>query len=181
MQEMIRIFESANNQFILKEDKFIFSEVAERALCGSLMMYLRKEIDKTSYSKYYVDVEYNRNKGKIKTIIDGDMKVVTINCDLIVHSRGDIPKQDNLIALEMKKSRASAREKEKDRIRLISLTKDSFDNVWSFDGQTLPDHVCRYKLGIYYEINILKRLLRIEYYNRGKKINEIIQRVPEIK
>ena len=38
---------------------------------------------------YYVDVEYNRNKGKIKTIIDDNENVININCYLIIHSRGE--------------------------------------------------------------------------------------------
>lgn len=26
------------------------------------------------------------------------------------------------------------------------------DDIWSFDGKALPEHVCRYILGVYYEI-----------------------------
>ena len=70
-----------------------------------------------------------------------------------MHSRGNHIEQDNLIAIEMKKSNASEEEKQKDKDRLKALTKDSFDDVWSFDGTTLPEHVCRYLIGIYYEIN----------------------------
>lgn len=39
----------------------------------------------------------------VKTIYNDDLKVVSIVCDLIVHSRGEILEKDNLIALEMKK------------------------------------------------------------------------------
>ena len=45
----------------------------------------------------------DRNNGRVKTIYNNDLKVVTIICDLIVHSRGEIVEKDNLIALEMKK------------------------------------------------------------------------------
>lgn len=45
------------------------------------------------------------------------------------------------------------KEKENDKARLVALTKDSYDGVWSFDGKTLPEHVCGYDLGIYYEID----------------------------
>mgnify|MGYP001217266739 FL=1 len=45
-----------------------------------------------SYAGYYTDVEYNRNRGGIKTIrktIRGQHEeIITINCDLILHSRG---------------------------------------------------------------------------------------------
>ena len=48
------------------------------------------------------------------------------------------------------------------------MTKDSFDDIWSFDGATLPEHVCRYIIGIYYEINFSKRKILLEYYNQGE-------------
>jgi hypothetical protein len=80
------------------------------------------------------------------------------------------PEQDNLIAVEMKKSSRPRREKEADRERLIALTADSFDNIWSFDGHTLPEHVCRYVLGVYYEIDLLKQKIKVEYYHKGEII-----------
>ena len=45
-----------------------------------------------------------------------------------------------MIAIEMKKSNASAREKQKDRDRLIALTKDSFNDVWAWDNN-FSEHV----------------------------------------
>lgn len=71
----------------------------------------------------------------------------------------------------MKKSYRSRKEKDEDRNRLIALTKDSFDDVWSFDGHTLPEHVCRYALGVYYEINYSRNVIEIEYYQKGKCVN----------
>lgn len=59
-------------------------------------------------------------------------------------------------------------EKNQDRKRLIALTKNFFDDIWIFDGTTLPDHVCRYVLGVYYEINLELRIVEIEYYHQGK-------------
>ena len=56
------------------------------------------------------------------------------------------------------------KEKENDKARLVALTKDSYDGVWSFDGKTLPEHVCGYDLGIYYEIDSKNCLVYIEYY-----------------
>lgn len=123
---------------------------------------------KTQYKKYYVDIEYNRNQGRVKTIISDQFEAVTVNCDLIVHSRGEIIQQDNLLALEMKKANRPATEKNKDRNRLIALTKSSYDGVWSNDGIALPEHVCGYILGIYYEINIRKNTIQIEYYCNGE-------------
>lgn len=68
----------------------------------------------------------------------------------------------------MKKSSNSKAEKDKDRERMRALTKDSFDNIWSYDGKTLPEHVCRYQLGVYYEINLGKRFVKIEYYMKSE-------------
>lgn len=163
-----KVFLKANQRFLSHESDSILNNLSERALCARMMLYLIYELDKTPFRKYYVDVEYNRNKGKLKTILDGKENVVPITCDLIVHSRGQILEQDNLLAIEMKKSTARQVQKDKDRDRLIILTKDSFDEVWSFDGRALPEHVCRYMLGVYYELNIASKLVLIEFYKKGE-------------
>ena len=125
---------------------------------------------------YHVDVEYNRNQGRIKTIIADDFSIVNITCDLIVHSRGENIEQDNLICLEMKKSSRPNKEKIKDKERVRILTKDSYDDIWSYDGKTLPEHVCRYVLGIYYEINYGEKMISIEYYSKGEFVNQYFLR-----
>lgn len=146
--------------------------MSERNLCGSLKDHLQRAIVHSKYNKYYVDVEYNRNAGKLKTIINGELGPISICCDLIVHSRGEIIAQDNLIAIEMKRSTHPKEEKDKDKLRLKCLTKDSFNDVWSFDGKTLPDHVCRYILGVYYELNAGNREICVKYYAKGKLFKE---------
>ena len=80
------------------------------------MLHLHDIIkEDASYVGYYTDVEYNRNQGGIKTIrktIRGQTEeIIPINCDLILHSRGEDIGQDNLIAIEMKKSNRPASEK----------------------------------------------------------------------
>jgi hypothetical protein len=67
----------------------------------------------------------------------------------------------------MKKSSAKKNDKDKDRKRLMALSKDSFDDVWAYDGKSFPEHVCRYMIGIFYEVNIRKRKVTIEYYKQG--------------
>ena len=175
-QEMINLFESANSTFLAQDNALFANQVSERTLCGALMLHFHDIIARNKkFAGYYVDVEYNRNKGAVKTIrktIKGpDFEIIPINCDLIVHSRGKILKQDNLIAIEMKKSTATRACKNKDRERLVALTKDSFDDVWSFDGKALPEYVCRYLLGVYYEINYKRKTIHIEYYRRGSLSN----------
>ncbi|MEF2965402.1 hypothetical protein V3851_06105 [Paenibacillus sp. M1] len=176
-KRLIEIFEIANNNFIQNDLELLNSEVSERTLCGALMIHLYEVIKKSEFSRYKVDVEYNRNKnGKVKThvkTINGPNDIIVkINCDLIVHSRGNIIEQDNLIALEMKKSNRKQKDKDDDRSRLVALTKDSYDDIWSFDGKTLPEHVCRYGLGVYYEVNYKERVILIEYYKTGYMFKE---------
>lgn len=171
--EMVSLFEDAN-RILLNNDSDLFeSKVSERTLCGALMLHMHDLIaGDPLYQGYYTDVEYNRNKGgklkNIKKTIQGaDEAVVTINCDLILHSRGQHVEQDNLIAIEMKKSSRPKAAKNADRERLMALTKDSYDDIWSFDGHTLPEYVCRYVLGVYYEIVYSQRKILIEYYRHG--------------
>lgn len=176
-EELIELFHLANSR-ILSADKDLFdSQVSERTLCGALMLHLHDLItDDPRFYSYFVDVEYNRNKGSIKTIhktITGNSEdIIRINCDLILHSRGSVIHQDNLIAIEMKKSSRPITEKNKDRQRLIALTKESFNDIWSFDGTVLPEHVCRYVVGIYYEISYHSNIIVLEYYRNGCMINE---------
>ena len=99
-KELTGIFEKANARFLNENAAFIMSNVAERSLCSALAQYIYLEISNSKYSKYHVDTEYNRNRGKVKTIYNDDFKVVSIVCDLIVHSRGEIVEKDNLVALE---------------------------------------------------------------------------------
>ena len=175
-RELCSLFEKSNDDFLKNNISLLNSDVSERSMCGALAQAILLRIYKRDgYAKYHVDVEYNRNKGKIKTIqkavLDSDEKVITVVCDLIIHSRGECVEQDNLIALEMKKSTRSNKEKQKDRVRLSCLTKDTYNDVWSYDGRTLPEHVCGYVLGVYYEIDQKRSEILIEYYYKGKKVN----------
>lgn len=173
-EQMVTLFENANQTFIQRDIGLFKSGVSERTLCGALMLHIHDLILKNDdFVNYYTDVEYNRNKGgrikNIKKTIQGvDEQVVSITCDLILHSRGNCTEQDNLIAVEMKKSNRPPHEKHADKERLMALTKDSYDDVWSFDGKNLPEYVCRYVLGVYYEINYFRHLIKIEYYRLGQ-------------
>ncbi len=174
--EMVLIFHEANAKFLSLNTDLFTTEVAERTLCGALMVAINSVINKgfdrlKRYKNYFVDVEYNRNGGIVKTIINNDLKIVPINCDLILHSRGRHKWQDNLIAIEMKKVNRPEAEKLNDRNRLIALTRLT-DGVWSADGVTLPKHVCGYVLGIYYEVDNKNMTAYIEFYSEGDKFAE---------
>jgi len=172
------LFESAINSLIKADCTLFINRCSERTICGALMLQLNKKIRCTPFSGYHSDVEYNRNvNGKIKTI-NGNLKTILldeltpirINCDLILHSRGKNVLQDNLMAIEMKKSNRPDKEKDKDRVRLMALTRNSYDGVWSADGKILPEHVCRYILGVYVEINKEFNNLSFEYYRNGMRV-----------
>jgi len=154
-QLLTELFDEANVSF-LKADKDLFYDgVSERTLCGALKRHIENKKWRRIAPQYKVDVEYDRNDGELKTVIVGENRMIrSITCDLILHSRGKIIKQDNLIALEMKKAYRDGQSKTDDKNRLMALTKSSYDDIWSFDGKTLPEHVCRYILGVYYEVDI---------------------------
>lgn len=170
--ELEKIFEVANRSFLRKNVMLFKTRVSERTLCGALMIELHEVLKSTKYYDYFVDVEYNRNVGgKLKTLkktIQGlDEEIVTINCDLIVHSRGENVLCDNLIALEMKKSTGKRVDKNSDRNRLECLTKSPKQDVWSLGDKELPKHVCGYGLGVYYEVNFKREIILVEYYKKG--------------
>ena len=172
-KSILNIFDNANKSFLNNEKDLILSWINERTLCWTLSQYLRDEIKISAFSTYYSDVEYNRNNWNLKTIKDSQENIINIICDIIVHSRWENIEQDNLIAIEMKKSTWSKSEKQKDKDRLIALTKDTYDDIWSYDWETFPEHVCGYILGVYYEININSRKIYIEFYKRGNLDNVI--------
>ena len=172
VKELEQIFEKVNKSFISKNEMLFETRVSERTLCGALMIELHEVLKRTIYSDYFVDVEYNRNVGGAlktlkKTIRGMDEQIVTINCDLIVHSRGQNVSCDNLVALEMKKSTGRRCDKDSDRNRLECLTKSPEQDIWSFGGKVLPEHVCGYGLGVYYEVNFRRKTIGVEYYKEG--------------
>ena len=62
---------------------------------------------------------------------------------------------------------------------MIALTKNN-DGVWSADGITLPEHVCGYALGIYFEVNRRRNEILLEFYKFGMKFLDSIISIPEI-
>lgn len=176
--ELKNIFNKANNEFLDKESKLILDDVAERCLCGTLKSYLERELANTKYMNYHVDTEYNRNCGQIKTILNGKFEVIKIQCDLLIHSRGEQEFQDNLVALEMKKSYQNKKSKDEDRDRLCALTKDKHNSeTYSYDGKTFPKQVCGYILGIYYEVDKDNEKILIEYYSQGRLVGSYEKKI----
>lgn len=177
-EQMVELFQGANEQFLGEQVPLIASRVSERTLCGQLMIYLNDQLRRLEgYDGYFVDVEYNRNFNRqIKKILNHRNEAVNVTCDLIVHSRGEVWEQDNLLAIEMKKVSSPTGERSqeivKDKERLTALTRPSYDNEWHFDGYELPEYICRYVLGVYYQINYHQRTIWIQYYRNGEVVGE---------
>jgi len=164
------LFDRALSEFFEREAEALVVGVNERNSCGRLAVYLDRKASDAGLAGYFADTEYNRKQGgQIKTILDGNMQVITINCDLILHSRGVNIAEDNLIAVEMKKANRPTREKDADRNRLRAMTKSSFDGIWENDGTTQPEHVCGYRLGAYIELHSSARVANLEYFMRGEQ------------
>jgi hypothetical protein len=164
-----QIIEPALDGFFKNEINSILSDVSERNLCARMAMYFENQMKAVGLVGYYADPEYNRKQeGRVKTILNGNMEVVSITCDLIIHSRGEIVSQDNLIAIEMAKPNKSQSEMQDDRNRLMALTKASFDGVWSADGIAHPEHVCGYVKGIFLIVNRQARQAHLESYAHGE-------------
>lgn len=164
-------FSRAFLRFLKQQRQGILNDVSERNLCAHLAHELMGELKNPKWGGYYADTEYNRKQGgQVKTTMDDQLQVVTITCDLIVHSRGEIPGHDNLIAVEMKKAKHPPAAKASDRKRLRALTKASYDGVWTADGKTLPEHVCGYDLGLLIDLDGPAGKATVEEYRRGELV-----------
>jgi hypothetical protein len=165
---MLRVlFDEAFDRLLRQDIENVSSDVSERNLCARLAPVLETLAHEAGLTEYYADAEYNRNQGRVKTILDERQQIVSVTCDVILHSRGHFPARDNLIAIEMKKATRPHHSKESDRVRLRALTMTP-NAVYPADGRTLPEHVCGYELGIFVELDRLKGIARIEEYQGGE-------------
>ena len=83
---LLNFFNEGKTKFFQKEKSNILSGVSERNLCGRLSIYLEMLLEKYGLENYYSDPEYNRKQNeRVKTILDENMEVVTINCDLFAN------------------------------------------------------------------------------------------------
>jgi hypothetical protein len=164
------VFELTLDEFFVHETHEVLVGVNERNNCGRMAIYMQRIAEAHGLHGYFADTEYNRKQdGRVKTILDREMKVVKINCDLVLHSRSGNIAADNLIAVEVKKRDSKEEDKTKDRERLRALTKASYDDIWSHDGVVFPEHVCGYCLGVYVELDRQNRQCLLEYYSAGDK------------
>lgn len=167
LEDLYTLFEDAFRAFTRKDAVSIRDNVAERNLCGRLAIQFELRLANFGLDKYYADPEYNRKQnGLVKTILNGEFEIVQVTCDLLLHSRGE-QGRDNLIAIEMAKPDKTADQIRSDRHRLMALTKQSFDNIWSYDGKTHPEHVCGYMLGAFIMVDQTDNSATVEFFEDG--------------
>ncbi|MFJ3008295.1 hypothetical protein [Pseudomonas fluorescens] len=165
---MYELVETAVSQFLIKDTTSIRDNISERNLCARLAIQFENLLAIQKLEGYYADPEYNRKQnGKIKTILSGETEVIKVTCDLIVHSRGERGR-DNLIAMEMAKPNKTSKQIRSDKLRLMALTKKSFNDTWSYDGVTHPEHVCGYLLGVFMMVDRARHLVTLEYFEDGE-------------
>ena len=68
MSRLKELFFDANSSFIERYLSLFIDQVNERTLCGSLAQHLNSVIQKSEFSNYYTDTEYNRYSGKVKIL-----------------------------------------------------------------------------------------------------------------
>lgn len=160
------IFDETIRLFLKNDTKLIKTQTNERTYCGRMSTYMQNIAQECGLEGYFADVEYNRNMGRIKQTIQPDGSIQSINCDLLLHSRGIKPR-DNLIAVEVKKKGANDEAMKDDRKRLQALTKrcDS-------DNNPSPTYVCGYLLGIFVIVESRECKCHCEFYENGEKTGE---------
>ena len=149
----------------------ITNKVSERCICARLAFHLETILRHPDYLDvfmgYYVDVEYDRMGDANPKHIVGEKKHV---CDLLIHSRGHKPEQDNLLALEMKVHNNNTNV-ECDKCRLKHLVQHSNETNKGYVRDTLIGVLLRiqekqYKLLIFDGDN-----------NNGEPSDEIVQKL----
>lgn len=163
----IKIFYNANKLFIKDNIRNIELGVSEITLQNDFSQAFKDILKEMKICNYHSDINYNKNKHFTKCIINEKMECFDIFCDLIIHSRGENLKQDNLLAIEMKK-KENRKDRLKDRKRLEIMTSDSYVGEILFDE--LPPYICRYSLGIFYDLDIKKRQIKLDFYRHGELV-----------
>ena len=168
--QLKEIIQQSLQRFLESDTRNLQANVSEINLCARLAMFLQLVADEQGLEGYYADTEYNRKQeGAVKTMMGGDMQVIPIRCDLLLHSRGERILQDNLIAVEAKKRSQHENQIEKDRERLRILTNASYgDNTWSADGIAHPEHVCGYALGCMLVVDGENQSIEVEHFINGE-------------
>ena len=168
---LLCLFFRANSMMLRRDTSEIRRNVSERCICANLkemLSYLLNiEGNRELFSNYYADVEYNRGDERLIKAANINNEDKPIQCDLIVHSRGQNNSMDNLLCIEMKKMNGKVGY---DRERLCELTRPLFSAKSKKKGLY---SVHGYKLGIFYIYDYITETTKMEFYYRGEKVDEL--------
>jgi len=152
MKEIIfSLLEHALDDFYAKEQINLQLDVHEIAHGHRLAIYFEnrlREYDNARQEKlfenYFVDIEFNRMEGgAVKTVFYDGMQHET-RCDILLHSKGEVPAKENLLVVELKKEHSTNKEQDdiKEIKRMVSPAEDG-----------APDRsICDTLLGVYLKI-----------------------------
>jgi len=160
---------SATRDLLSEDISLIHDNVSERCVCAALGKHMDHYLKETRFRGYHVDTEYNRmGRNKIKSIHSGG-EFIAVQCDLLVHSRGE-KALDNLLCLEMKKAGSKKAAIKSDQKRLEAMTEPIEGSVYGMGCD--PEFVAGYQLGIYFEYDTELEKMRIQIYRNGALASE---------
>ena len=170
-KELINLILDSLNSFVRDDVILLDRIVSERTLCGALMIKMHTNLQKTAFTGYYVDVEFNKSmqlKGNeyiydLKRLPNGKY----ISTDIIVHGRGMGAEPDNLIAIEMKKKTNGENEYEVKRAADIQRLKYLTD----------PNYMYQYLLGVFVEIDFTDSKIGLKLFKCGEELDMNIERI----
>ena len=147
--QLEQIVVRAIDRFNANEEYLVSHNLSERCICAKFAQYLDREIQSSEFVGYKTDVEYNRgcegNEYALKRLDSSHLMIA----DLIVHKRGYDAHYgfDNLICIEMKKSKSPSRLKS-DLERLRKMTTNDYGFCYKI-GFMLIANICSGQLEIY--------------------------------
>lgn len=164
---LLDLFYMSNSMMLRRDLSEIYKNVSERSICSNLKEMMAANLNSPYFEGYYADVEYNRGPGNLLKAIEIENEGMAVQCDLIVHSRGQQSIIDNLICIEMKKLGVPG--VNEDRSRIIEMTKTDL-HCYRRNRMYI---VRGYKLGILYVYDYKNSKLHLEFYQNGQLIEEV--------
>lgn len=147
------LLENALEEFYAKEQRNLELDIHEIAHGHRLALYFEKQIreydevhQEKLFENYYVDIEFNRTEGgAVKTVVyNGELHET--RCDILLHSKGNVPDRENLLIIELKKEHSTNKEQE---------------DIWEINRMVSPREegapdaaICNTLLGVYLKIGL---------------------------
>jgi len=143
--------ERALDEFYEKEKRNLELNVHEIAHAHRLAVYFENHLrrydeshEEKLFKNYFVDVEFNRTEGGNPKEVYYNNELHKKRSDILLHSKGLVPEQENLLIIELKKEDSTDKEKEDICAikRMVSPKEDG----------TPDSSICNTHLGVYLKI-----------------------------